>query len=208
MRNSANATFRRPAGFIEPCIPTVADRPPIGPGWCFEIKYDGYRLEVWRDGERVRLFTRRGFDWTERYPWIVQAARRLPVARFLIDGEVVVSGEDGVADFARLHARADDASAFLYGFDLLALDGADIRGERLDARRAKLAQLLANPDGIRFSENLDGDGAVIFRHACKLGLEGIVCKRRDSTYQSGRSKTWLKVKNLAAPGVTRFEKDA
>jgi bifunctional non-homologous end joining protein LigD len=86
----------RPAAFVEPCIPTVAKSPPVGPAWVHEIKHDGYRLMVWRDGERVRLFTRRGFDWTERYPWIVHSARRLPVSQFLIDGEAVVCGDDGV----------------------------------------------------------------------------------------------------------------
>jgi ATP-dependent DNA ligase len=126
---------------------------PAGPAWTHEIKHDGFRLLVWRDGERVRLFTRRGFDRTQRYPRIAHSAHRLRVARFLIDGEAVVCGEDGVSDFNRLHSRRDDASVFLYAFDLLAVDGQDIRGERLDDRRAKLGQLLARPDGIRFSEH-------------------------------------------------------
>jgi bifunctional non-homologous end joining protein LigD len=143
---------------------------------------------VWRDGDRVRLFTRNGYDWTQRYPWIVHTARRLRATRFLIDGEVVVCGDDGVADFARLHSQAHDVSAFLYGFDLLSVDGTDIRRERLADRRTKLRTVLARPDGIRFSEDLDGDGEIMFRHACKLGLEGIVCKRRDSTYRSGRDQ--------------------
>jgi ATP-dependent DNA ligase len=117
-RSSPAAAQRRPPGFIEPCIPTTADMPPAGPAWSYEIKHDGYRLMACRDGERVRLFTRRGFDWTQRYPWIVHSARRLPVARFLIDGEVVACGDDGVADFAQLHSQAHDASAFLYAFDL------------------------------------------------------------------------------------------
>jgi ATP-dependent DNA ligase len=159
---------------------------------------------VWRDGEQVRLFTRRGFDWTQRYPWIAHSARRLPVARFLIDGEAVVCGDDGVSDFKRLHSRADDASAFLYAFDLLALGSENIRGERLDDRRAKLGKLLAHPDGIRLSEHLAGDGERIFAHACKLGLEGIVSKRRDAAYQSGRSKTWLKIKNPDSAAMRRF----
>ncbi len=198
----------KPAAFIAPCIPTLADRPPTGPDWAYEIKHDGYRLQIWRDGERVRLFTRRGYDWTQRYPWIVHTARRLRAARFLIDGEVVVCGEDGVADFERLHSRTEDASAFLYAFDLLAIDGTDIRREQLHGRRSKLSKLLARPDGIRLSEDINGSfGAVVFEHACKLGLEGIVCKRRDSAYRSGRSKAWLKVKNPAAPGVTRFERE-
>jgi ATP-dependent DNA ligase len=167
----------RPAAFVEPCIPTLAKTPPAGPAWVHEIKHDGYRLMVWRDGERVRLFTRRGFDWTDRYPRIAHSARRLPVARFLIDGEAVVCGEDGVSDFERLHSREHDASVFLYAFDLRALGGTDIRHEQLDHRRAMLHNLLVSPDGIRFSEHLDGDGARIFAHACKLGLEGIVTKR-------------------------------
>jgi bifunctional non-homologous end joining protein LigD len=95
----------RPGAFVEPCIPTLADRPPAGPAWTHEIKHDGYRLLVWRDGERVRLFTRRGFDWTQRYPWIVHPAHRPPASRFPIDGEAVVCGEDGVSDFERLHSK-------------------------------------------------------------------------------------------------------
>jgi bifunctional non-homologous end joining protein LigD len=189
----------RPAAFVEPCIPTIADRPPAGRDWSYEIKHDGYRLMVWRDGERVRLFTRRGFDWTQRYPWIVHSARRLRATRFLIDGEVVVSGEDGVADFERLHSQAHDASAFLYAFDLLAVDGGDTRRAQLAERRAKLRNLLARLDGIRFSEG--GDGEVIFRHACKLGLDGIVSKHREHPYRSRPSKTWLK--NQESGGARR-----
>jgi len=86
----------RPPAFVGPCIPTLAHKAPVGAAWLHEIKHDGFRLTVWRDGERVRLFTRRGFDWTQRYPWIVHSARRLRVARFLIDGEAVVCSEDGV----------------------------------------------------------------------------------------------------------------
>jgi ATP-dependent DNA ligase len=166
---------------------------------------NGFRLQVWRDGERVRLFTRRGFDWTQRYPWIAHSARRLPITRFLIDGEAVCCGEDGVADFERLRSRKHDDEVFLYAFDLLAVDGADIRRERLDERRVKLTRLLARPDGVRFSEHLDGDGARVFEHACRLGLEGVVCKRRDAPYRSGRSKEWVKVKNPASPAMRRLE---
>jgi ATP-dependent DNA ligase len=193
---------------VEPCIPTLARQAPAGPAWVHEIKHDGYRLMVWRDGDRVRLFTRRGFDWTERYPWIVRSARQLPVSQFLIDGEAVVCGEDGVSDFDRLHSRQHDASVFLYGFDLLTVDGADIGHQQLDHRRDLLGKLLAKPDGIRFSEHLDGDGARMFTEACKLGLEGIVCKRRDAAYRSGRSKAWLKVKNPDSPAMRRLEDEA
>jgi ATP-dependent DNA ligase len=150
-------------------------------------------------------FTRRGFDWSERYPWILHSARRLPVNRFLIDGEAVVCGEDGVSDFERLHSREHDSRVLLYAFDLLGAEGTDIRRERLDDRRAKLSKLLDRADGIRISEHIAGDGERMFEHACKLGLEGIVSKRRDGPYRSGRSKTWLKVKNPDSPAMRRLE---
>jgi ATP-dependent DNA ligase len=195
----------RPAAFIEPCIPTLAKAAPTGPAWVHEIKYDGYRLMVWRDGERVRLFTRRGYDWTHRFPRIVNSARKLRATRFLIDGEAVVCGDDGVSDFDKLHSGEHDASVILYAFDLLAIDGADMRPERLDDRRGKLRLLLAHPEGIQFSDHHQGDGDVVFRHACQLGLEGIVSKRRDSLYSSGRSKSWLKIKNPDSPAMRRLE---
>ena len=179
--------------------------PPTGAAWIHEIKHDGYRLMVWREGERVRLFTRRGFDWTDRYPWIVHSAVKLRVSRFLIDGEAVVTGDDGVSDFGLLHSRDHDASVFLYAFDLLAMEGVDMRGERLDHRRAKLRHLLDDPDGVRFSDHYVGDGEVMFRKACEMGLEGIVSKRRDAPYRSGRSKVWLKCKNPDSPAMRRLE---
>jgi ATP-dependent DNA ligase len=160
---------------------------------------------VWRDGERVRLFTRRGFDWSHRYPWILRSARHIHVPRFMIDGEVVACGEDGITDFERLHSREHDASAFLYAFDLLAVDGVDLRADPLDDRRAKLQQLLRRPDGIYFSEHHIGDGEIMFRHACEFGLEGIVSKRRDAPYRSGRSKAWLKTKNPNSPAMRRLQ---
>jgi len=97
-----------------------------------------------------------------------------------------------------------DASVFLYGFDLLAINGTDMRPERLDDRRARLRQLLVHPDGIRFSDHHAGDGERMFAHACKLGLEGIVSKRRDAPYSSGRSKNWLKIKNPDSPAARRL----
>jgi bifunctional non-homologous end joining protein LigD len=108
-----------PAGFIEPCIPTLAVKPPFGPDWVHEIKHDGYRLIVRRDGEAVRLFTRRGHDWTERYPAIAAAAAKLRARSFTMDGEAVVVGHDGVAVFDALHRRHKASDAILYAFDLL-----------------------------------------------------------------------------------------
>src|SRR5271155_4129450 len=132
-----------PEGFVEPCIPTLAAKPPSGPGWVHEIKHDGHRLIVRRDGDTVRLFTRRGHDWMERYPAIATAAGKLPAKSFTMDGEAVVTGADDVAVFGALHRRHKASDAILYAFDLLELDGADLRPLPLSDRKAKLGRLLA-----------------------------------------------------------------
>jgi bifunctional non-homologous end joining protein LigD len=111
-----------------------------------------------------------------------------------------------VAVFEELHGRSHDDQAFLYAFDLLELDGVDWRPRPLEERKAALQKVLGQPRaGMQYSEHLEGDGAAIFAHTCKLGFEGIVSKHREHPYRSGPSKTWLKIKNPAAPGVTRFE---
>jgi bifunctional non-homologous end joining protein LigD len=194
----------RANGFIEPCIPTRAPKPPSGADWVHEIKHDGYRLIVRREGTAVRLFTRRGHDWTERYPAIAAAAAKLRARSFTLDGEAVVAGADGVAVFDALHRRHKATDAMLYAFDLLEHDGKDLRALPLDKRKAKLARLLARaPVGIAFNEHTDEDGATVFRHACKLGLEGIVSKRLSAPYRSGTSRDWLKVKNPDSPAMVR-----
>jgi bifunctional non-homologous end joining protein LigD len=196
---------KRP-GIIEPCIPTRVSKPPVGPQWIHEIKHDGYRLIARKRDGRVRLFTRRGFDWTERYPRISAAVAALRAASVTIDGEAVCCDDAGVAVFEKLHSRAHDGEAFLYAFDLLELDGEDWRPRPLEERKARLEKMLAKaPVGIQYSEHLEGDGAAIFAHACKLGCEGIVSKHREHPYRSGPSKAWLKIKNQNAPGVLRFK---
>jgi bifunctional non-homologous end joining protein LigD len=177
---------------------------PSGRDWLHEIKHDGYRLIVRRDGNRARVFTRRGFDWTGRFPWIEDALRSLRAQSATIDGEAVFCGEDGVSVFEKLHSRAYDDQVFLYAFDLLELNGEDWRHEPLEKRKAKLEKLLARRTGVRLSEHIDGDGAIIFQHACKMGLEGIVSKRRDLPYGSGRVRSWIKVKNPASPAALRI----
>jgi ATP-dependent DNA ligase len=202
----------RPAkrlGYIEPCIPTRASKPPAGPQWIHEIKHDGYRLIARKRGDRVSLFTRRDYDWTDRYPLIRKAVAGIQAASAVIDGEAVCCDDAGVAVFEKLHGRACDDRAFLYAFDLLELGGEDWRPRPLEERKARLAKLIAKaPAGLAFNEHMDGDGAAVFAQACKLGLEGIVSKRRDHPYRSGPSKAWLKIKNPSAPGVTRFEREA
>jgi bifunctional non-homologous end joining protein LigD len=197
-------TVVRPSGFVEPCIPTRATKPPSGPDWVHEIKHDGYRLQVRRDGDAVRLFTRRGYDWTERYPAIAGTAAMLRARSFTLDGEAVVSGEDGIAVFDRLHRRQKVTDAMLYAFDLLELNGEDLQSLALADRKARLAKLLARSrSGIVFNDHSDDDGAIIFHHACKLGLEGIVSKRLSAPYRSGPSRDWLKVKNPDSPAMIR-----
>jgi bifunctional non-homologous end joining protein LigD len=193
-----------PVGFVEPCIPTVAHRPPSGPDWVHEIKHDGYRLIVQRDGRVVQLFTRRGHDWTERYPGIAATAAKLRAKSFTLDGEAAVSDAAGIALFEALHRRRAAPDAILYAFDLLELNGKDLRSLPLGERKAKLARLLAGSTaGIVFNEHTDEAGATVFRHACRFGFEGIVSKRLAATYRSGPSRDWLKIKNPDSPAMVR-----
>ena len=192
------------SGFIEPCLPSSAERPPSGPDWIHEIKHDGYRLMARRDSVGIRLLTRNGHDWSPRYPLIREAVNRLKVRSCLIDGEAVACDENGLAVFERLRRKREGRHVFLYAFDLIELNGDDLRRDPLEVRKATLRSMLAKAGlGLRFNEHLEGDGPTVFAHACKMGLEGIVSKRKDSTYRSGRSPDWLKVKNLAAPAVKR-----
>jgi len=194
----------RTDGFVEPCIPTLAAKPPSGPDWVHEIKHDGYRLIVRRDGEVVHLFTRRGHEWTDRYPTIAAVAAKLRARSFTMDGEAAVSGPDGVAVFEALHRRRAVPDAILHAFDLLELNGKDLRPLPLGERKAKLARLLAGSTaGIVFNEHTDAEGAVVFRQACKMGLEGIVSKRVSSPYRSGPSRDWLKIKSPDSPAMRR-----
>jgi bifunctional non-homologous end joining protein LigD len=197
-----------PRGFIEPCLPTLGHAVPSGPQWVHEIKHDGYRFICRCEGHRVRVFSRRGNDCTERVPAIAEALRALPVTSVTLDGEGVVCDPDGVTDFDLLRATLGHRGlrrAFLFAFDVLELDGRDLRASPWDERRKALTKLLRKAgDGIRLSEHLaTTDGNTLFQHACAMGLEGIVAKRRDKPYRSGRSPDWIKVKNPDAPAATR-----
>lgn len=193
------------AGFIEPCLPSLATKPPSGPEWIHEIKHDGYRLMIRRDTAGMRLLTRRGYDWTARFPAITSAASMLRAKSFLIDGEAVCCDDKGIALFDKLRQRRNEWSVFLVAFDLLELNGRDLRREPIEIRKAGLARLLRNAEpGLQLSEHIEHEAAIVFEHACKLGLEGIVSKRRGSRYQSGRSSLWLKSKNPEAPAVRRL----
>jgi bifunctional non-homologous end joining protein LigD len=194
-----------PAGFIAPCLPTSAPLPPSGESWLHEIKHDGFRVIARKVGERVRLYSRPGNDLTYRFPLIVEALDNLHLQSCIIDGEAVSCGDDGIASFDRIRYRRHDADVFMWAFDLIELNGDDVRRDPLAVRKATLERILARAaPGIRFNEHLDHeDGPLVFEHACKLGLEGIVSKRRDSVYSSGRSPHWIKSKNPSAPAVKR-----
>ena len=152
----------------------------------------------------VRLFTRNGHDWTGRFPLIATAANALKARSCLIDGEAVACDDDGLPVFDRLRYRRDDGRVFLYAFDLIELDGNDLRRERIERRKVLLIRLLAKaPVGLQVNDHIVAPGDVVFRHACQLGFEGIVSKRTGSPYISGRSRTWLKLKNPMAPAVKR-----
>jgi bifunctional non-homologous end joining protein LigD len=192
------------AGFVLPCLPSSAPSPPSDPAFVHEIKHDGFRVIARKTGTRVKLYSRPGNELTDRFPLIVEAVARLRSHSCIIDGEVVACGPDGIACFELIRGWDVDASVFMWAFDLIELSGQDMRREPLEKRKATLEGLLSGAaQGIRFNEHITGDGAIIFEYACKLGLEGIVSKRRDSRYISGRSLHWIKSKNPEAPAVKR-----
>jgi bifunctional non-homologous end joining protein LigD len=179
----------------QPCLPTRGTEVLSGPDFIHEVKYDGYRLLVERGGDRVRLFSRKGTEWTKRYPWIVEAARKIRQQRFVLDGEAVVLGVDGIADFNALHSRQHDEEVQFCAFDILVEGGDDVRKLPLHVRKTTLARLLARrPEGIFVNPFERGEiGPKLFRAACRMGLEGLVSKHRERPYQAGRSKHWIKV---------------
>ena len=158
------------------------------------MKHDGYRVSARKDADRVTLWSRYGIDFTDKLPRITAAVRSLPVD-VLIDGEAVVFRRDGHSDFVALRSKAGGEMALLVAFDLLNLEGRDLRQQALEKRREALEPLVAGVDSIQFSRGLADDGATVFAHACKLGLEGIVSKRVLSRYRSGTSCNWLKCLN-------------
>src|SRR5215469_9466885 len=193
-----------PAGFVVPAQPVKASRPPVGTDWVHEIKHDGYRIMVRRDGPTVRLYSRNAYDWTARLSAIAAAAERIKAKSFTIDGEAVVVGPDGLSRFEELRRRGAARTAILYAFDLIEHDGEDLRKRPFLDRKAALARLLRNTKaGILFNEHIVEDGPVVFAHACRLGAEGIVSKKVDSTYRSGPCRVWVKVRNPASIAVKR-----
>ncbi|RZN10334.1 DNA ligase [Bradyrhizobium genosp. SA-3] len=189
----------------ELCLATAGKQVPDGPDWIHEVKHDGYRMLVIRENERVRLLSRNGTDWTKRYPWIAEAALKNRQKRFVIDGEAVILGVDGISDFNALHSRLYDHEVQLYAFDILVMGGDDLRSLPLHPAQSKSAAALgARPDGISVAPFERGEiGSDLFRAACRMGLEGLVSKHRDRPYRGGRQKHWIKVKNRSHPAMDR-----
>jgi bifunctional non-homologous end joining protein LigD len=180
-------------GFITPALASKIERVPSGERWIHEIKFDGYRLQVHlRDGD-AKVFTRRGHDWTHRFRKIASDAYEINADTAIIDGEVVVPQENGATDFSVLQKELEGRSEkiVLVAFDLLYLNGQDLRAFPLFERKAHLQKLLAGTD-VQFSESFAIDGRQMLTHACKVGLEGVVSKVRDSRYPSGRTNDWVK----------------
>jgi bifunctional non-homologous end joining protein LigD len=195
---------RLPAGFVIPTQPVLASKPPSGADWVHEIKHDGYRMIVHRDGPTVRLYSRNAYDWTERLAGIAAAAERITAKSFTIGGEAVVLGPDGLSRFEELSRREAARTAILYAFDLIEHDGEDLRTRQFLERKAALARLLSDPKtGILLNEHIAEDGPTVFAYTCRLGAEGIVSKRVDGTYRSGPCRVWIKVLNPASIAVQR-----
>jgi bifunctional non-homologous end joining protein LigD len=188
-------------GLVEFCHPTLRPKLPTGTRWQYEIKFDGYRVQLHRNGDKALAFTRNGLDWSEQFAPLCQAAMDIPASSVVLDGEVVVPGQNGIPDFGAVRGAINKAQHRLiyYAFDVIYLDGFDLRGAALEDRRRVLAKLIAAEPGKRIlmSETISvDDGVDLMRHACEVGLEGIVAKRADAPYRAGRQETWIKVRCL------------
>ncbi len=185
--------------FVPPSLATLRSEAPSEPGWVHEIKFDGYRIQARIDNGGVQLLTRKGLDWTGKFPNVAAAAAKLGARTALIDGEIVVEDDRGVASFSGLQAalKASERNAFIYYiFDLLHLDGHDLTALPLIERKQALRRLIGEKAQgvIRYSEHFEEAGPLVLDHACKMGLEGIVSKRADAPYRGGRSEAFVKTK--------------
>jgi bifunctional non-homologous end joining protein LigD len=193
-RNPAGIGVKAPfPGFIEPALATSIEKVPSGERWIHEIKFDGYRVQVHLANEAAEIFTRRGHDWTNRFKKVAHDAWRIKVSSAVVDGEIVVPAADGTTDFAVLQneLKGKSTSVVLVAFDLLYLNGRDIRKLPLFQRKAELKKILTDTD-VQFSESFELNGREMFAHACKLGLEGVVSKVRNGPYPTGRTNDWVK----------------
>ena len=189
----------RQPDFIPPCLALLGVTAPDSPDWIHEIKFDGYRMQARIDDGEVRLLTRKALDWTDKFVPVAESLQRLPVEQAIIDGELVSEDENGHASFSKLQQdlkKGQSETFIYYVFDLLYRDGDDLTGATLEARKRALGALLADSDipHVRLSEYFTEPGSVLLKHACSIGLEGIISKRRDAPYRPGRGGDWIKAK--------------
>lgn len=187
--------------FVEPCLATLQDKPPAGEAWLHEVKFDGYRLQARISAGKVKLLTRTGLDWTDRFGnHVADAFAALPCETALIDGEVVALGENGISSFSALQAALSEGKTgnlVFFAFDLLHVDGENLQDEPLLARKERLEELLkavGADSPLRYSEHFIEPGQTMLRHACRMGLEGVISKRAEAPYRSGRGRDWIKSK--------------
>ena len=181
--------------FIVPCLPTLRKEPPDGPQWLHEVKFDGWRVQLHKTSRGATVYTKNGNDFTWRFPTIAAAVLALPVHSAIIDGELTACDEHGVPDFRALHFRnAEEHDLCVWAFDVLHLNGADLREVRLIERKYPLEKLMykASNHTLRLSETFD-DGVKLLASCEQMGLEGVVSKRKDFPYRSGTAD-WIKVK--------------
>lgn len=189
---------------VEPCLALLSSKAPTGRDWSYEIKWDGYRLAVHIEpDQRVRIITRGGYDWTSRFPVIARDALQLGVGSAIMDGEAVIVDDRGAPDFGALQKALGSlggtqsaSRAIFYAFDLLYLNGHDIRALSCEERRGILEDILGDSphNSVHLSEDINADGPALLRLAGEMGLEGIIAKRRSAPYRSGRGGDWLKIK--------------
>lgn len=189
--------------FVEPQLARSVARPPVGPGWAHEIKFDGYRMQLRSDGGAATLLSRRGLDWSDKFPEIVAAGAKLPGG--IVDGEVVALDASGAPDFAALQAAISDhrtAELVFFAFDQLFAGHEDLRPLPLEQRKARLQATLAKAaSNLRFVDHFVTAGDAVLQSACRMELEGIISKRLDAPYRSGRGETWTKAKCRAGHEV-------
>jgi bifunctional non-homologous end joining protein LigD len=193
--------------FVAPQLCRLVDRPPTGPGWAHEIKFDGYRVQLRVEDGKAGLRTRAGLDWTAKFPTIAKAVRALPDA--ILDGEIVALDRNGAPDFAALQAalsEGQDKDLIYFAFDLLFAEGDDLRPLPLAERKARLREMLerqrnGRSSPIRYVEHFESAGDAVLKSACRMSLEGIVSKRLDAPYEAGRGETWTKAKCRAGHEV-------
>ncbi|RUV32947.1 ATP-dependent DNA ligase [Mesorhizobium sp. M7A.F.Ca.MR.148.00.0.0] len=190
-----------PLKFIKPMEPELVDTPPQGDEWLHEIKFDGYRTQIIKDENGIRLFTKNGYDWTGRYIELAGEAESIEAESFIIDGETITVNKAGLSDFHALQSavtrRKPSRDLYLVAFDLLHLNGHDLRNMPVEDRREILQALIPAVGRIQVSKAMPGTGDAIYHLVDRAGLEGMVSKRKDSVYRSGPTMNWRKIKCYA-----------